>query len=271
MKSQQYCWLFYFHGMIKRTIVFSLVIFLSFLGCQESPKGKLIFEEDFEGNSLNENVWNFELGDGCPNLCGWGNDEAQLYTKNNHKLKDGYLNIRIQKEDSVYTSTRITTENKFDFQYGRVEARAKLPIGKGLWPAFWMLGSNHREVGWPLCGEIDILEYVGREPDMIFNSLHTADSHGNTVNTKKTKIETIEEGFHVYEANWTPTKIEFSVDGMLLYTFEPQERTKEVWPFDQPFYFLVNCAIGGNFGGHDIDDSALPQEFVIDYIRVYQN
>ena len=141
------------------------------------------------------------MGDGCPNLCGWGNNELQRYTKTNHQLVDGKLIITARKQDSIYTSTRITTKNKKEFQFGRMEVRAKLPIGKGLWPAFWMLGSNIGEVGWPDCGEIDILEYVGKEPKTIFTSLHTRDSSGNTVNTKKTIIDDIEEGFYVYAVN----------------------------------------------------------------------
>lgn len=232
---------------------------------------ELIWEDNFDHDELNVDYWNYELGDGCPDLCGWGNNEPQIYTNQNHLSKDGFLHITVKKEDSLYTSTRITTKNKFEFQYGIIEARAKLPVGKGLWPAIWMLGSNIDEVGWPLCGEIDILEYVGREPDMVFNTVHTQDSHGNTMNTKKTGIEDIEEGFHIYTANWTPEKIEFFVDNELLYTYSPKQKTHNTWPFDQPFYIILNVAIGGNFGGPDIDDSILPQEFVIDYVRVYKN
>ena len=240
------------------------------ISCKQKTT-ELIWEENFDGDSLNESSWNYELGDGCPNLCGWGNNEAQVYTKTNHSLRDGFLYISAKKEDSVITSTRITTKNKFEFKYGRVEARAKLPVGKGVWPAFWMLGSNISEVGWPLCGEIDILEYVGKEPKTIFTSLHTQDSHGNTMNTKKTGIADIEEGFHTYMVDWSPEKIAFYVDDDLLYTFNPKERSQAVWPFDKPFYLIVNLAIGGNFGGPDIDDSIFPQDFIIDYIRVYQN
>ena len=145
-----------------------------------------------------------------------------------------------------------------------------MPIGKGLWPAFWMLGSNIDEVGWPLCGEIDILEYVGREPETIFTTLHTSDSHGNSKNTKKDKIPGIEEGFHIYGIDWSKDKIDFYVDNKLFYTFQPENKTVEVWPFDQPFYFLVNMAVGGHFGLQEIDDTVFPQEFIIDYIRVYQ-
>ncbi len=115
---------------------YSLIILTAFVlfSCKEKPE--LLWEENFDGTSLNENFWNYELGDGCPNLCGWGNNEKQLYTKTNHHLKSGLLSITAKLEDSIYSSTRITTKNKFEFQYGKIEVRAKLPVGKGLWPAF---------------------------------------------------------------------------------------------------------------------------------------
>ena len=252
---------------MKNIILLISIVFLLF-ACDTKPQ--LLWEENFDGNALNEANWNFELGDGCPNLCGWGNNERQVYTKTNHTVKNGLLTITTKLEDSVYSSTRITTKNKFEFQYGKIEARAKLPIGKGLWPAFWMLGSNISDVGWPKCGEIDILEYVGKEPQQVFTSLHTQDSYGNTINSKKTKIDAIEEGFHIYTANWTKDKIEFFVDEQLVYTFNPENKTDDIWPFNQPFYIIVNLAIGGNFGGPDVDDSIFPQEFILDYIKVYK-
>jgi len=252
---------------MKKLILFCFLSTLVACGQKDKP----VWAEEFNQVALDSTYWNYELGNGCPNLCGWGNAERQEYTKTNHQLKDGMLYITAKKDDTLYTSTRITTKKKFEFKYGRVEARAKLPVGHGIWPAIWMLGSNITEVGWPLCGEIDILEYVGREPDMVFNSLHTKDSHGNTVNTKKTKIETIEEGFHTYTADWTPEKIDFYVDGNLMYTFAPEHKTEEIWPFNQPFYLILNMAVGGNFGGPEVDDSIFPQEFVIDYIRVYKD
>ncbi len=247
------------------------ILLLFFLAaCSSGEKAKLVWEEDFNSEVLDASKWSYQLGDGCPELCGWGNNEPQIYTRNNHELRDGKLYITVKKEDSIYTSTRITTKDKFEFKYGRVEARAKIPTGKGVWPAFWMLGANIDEVGWPLSGEIDILEYVGKEPGIIYTSLHTQDSHGNTINTRKTKIDGIEEGFHIYAADWSPEKIEFFVDGKSVYTFSPGERSQEVWPFDQPFYLLLNVAVGGNFGGPEIDDSIFPQQFVVDYIRVYK-
>lgn len=248
----------------------NIVIIVASLLLFSCSNEKLIWEENFDGASLNESIWNFELGNGCPDLCGWGNNEVQLYTKTNHSIKDGFLTITAKKKDSVYTSTRITTKDKFEFKYGRVQIKAKLPIGKGLWPALWMLGYNIEEVGWPKCGEIDIVEYVGRDPDHVFFSLHTKDSFGNTINTKRNKIENIEDGFHIYSLDWNADKISFFVDDVHQYTFEPSEKTNAIWPFDQDFFFIINMAIGGNFGGHDIDNGIFPQEFKIDYIKVYQ-
>lgn len=248
-----------------------LLLVLVTINCfaQQNEK-KLVWQEDFNNTTLNEKTWNFELGDGCPNICGWGNNEKQIYTKSNHFIKDGILIITVNKEQDYYTSTRITTAGKKEFKYGRMEIRAKIPTGKGIWPAFWMLGSNISKVGWPKSGEIDILEYVGREPNSIFTTLHTQDSHGNSVNTKKTEIKDIEQGFHVYSIDWTKDKIEFFVDDFSVYTFKPEVKNENTWPFNQPFYFLLNVAVGGNFGGHDIDDSIFPSEFLIDYIKVYQ-
>lgn len=251
---------------MKKIVILLLICQAAF---SQKTDRKLVWEENFDGKTLNEKNWNFEIGNGCPN-CGWGNNERQLYSKENHQLVDGNLIITAKKNGDQYSSTRITTKGKKEFQYGYIEARAKLPVGQGIWPAFWMLGSNIDKVGWPKCGEIDILEYVGREPDMVFTSLHTQDSHGNTVNTKKTKFEDIEEGFHTYAVDWNQDKMDFYVDGNLVYTFQPENKTEAIWPFNQPYYILVNMAIGGNFGGPEVDDSIFPQEFIIDYIRVYE-
>lgn len=231
---------------------------------------KLVWEENFNGNKLDEKMWNYELGNGCPNNCGWGNNERQQYTKTNHKLKDGKLIITAKKEKDSYTSTRITTAGKKEFKYGRIEARAKLPVGKGIWPAFWMLGSNIGTVGWPKSGEIDILEYVGKDPHTVYTTLHTQDSHGNSINSKRTGIDNIEEGFHVFAIDWTEEKIDFLVDEKIIYTFNPSLKNENTWPFDQKFFIIVNMAVGGNFGGPEVDDTIFPQEYIVDYIKVYQ-
>lgn len=255
---------------MKECVFFILISVLSLSSFSQQAGKKLVWEEEFLGKELNEKVWNYELGNGCPNVCGWGNNERQVYTQTNHELKDGMLYITAKKEEDNYTSTRITTAGKKEFTYGYMEVRAKLPVGQGIWPAFWMLGSNIKEKGWPLAGEIDILEYVGKNPHMVYTSLHTQDSHGETINTRKTEFKDIETGFHTYAIDWTAERIIFFVDGKSVYTFQPEEKTEATWPYNQPFYFLVNMAIGGNFGGPEVDDTIFPQTYIIDYIKVYQ-
>ena len=133
-----------------------------------------------------------------------------------------------------------------------------------------MLGSNIKQVGWPKCGEIDILEYIGKEPHKVFTSLHTQDSHGQTINTKKTTVDDIEQGYHIYAVDWDSEKISFSIDGTDVYVYQPQVKNENNWPFSQPFYIILNMAIGGDFGGPEVDDAIFPQQFSIDYIKVYQ-
>ena len=230
---------------------------------------KLVFEENFDGTELNEMYWNYELGDGCPNLCGWGNNERQHYTKDNAVVDNGHLIISATKNGSNYNSSRITTKGKMEFQYGRVEVRAKLPKGQGIWPAIWMLGNDIDQVNWPNCGEIDIMEYVGKQPGVIYTSLHTPSSYGATINSKQTHIPQVENDFHVYRTDWTADSITFYIDNEEVYTFKPKVKDSSTWPFVKPFYLIMNMAVGGHFGGPEVDDSIFPQDFIIDYIRVY--
>lgn len=229
---------------------------------------KIIFEEDFNADTLNLEVWNYEEGDGCPDLCGWGNNEKQIYNRDYVALEDGKLVITAEKKGDTYYSGKINSKDNVEFTYGVIEVKAKLATGKGLWPAIWMLGADISEVGWPASGEIDILEYIGREPGIVFTSLHTPASHGNTINTKKTKIVDIEEGYHTYKAVWTSDYIEFFVDGDQLYRFTPENYNEKEYPFQKDFYFLINMAVGGNLGGAEIDESALPDKFYVDHIKV---
>jgi len=231
----------------------------------------LVWSDEFEGASLNMDNWSFELGDGCPFLCGWGNNELQVYTDENHKLEDGMLVISAKKDsEGNYTSTRIITKGKREFQYGRIETRVKVATGAGLWPAFWALGSSIDTTPWPDCGEIDIMEYVGRKPGEVFTSVHTRSSFGNTVNTQTTPYPNIEDDFHVYAIEWNDTFIEFFLDDNRIYRYAPQFQNQENWPFDQPVYLLINLAIGGNFGGAVSNSLDFPRAFYIDYVRVYQ-
>lgn len=255
------------NNMIRITLLLVVTVSLSF---GQTSQRKLVWEENFNGTSLNEANWNYEIGNGCPDVCGWGNNERQIYTTTNHSVNNGLLIIEAKKQDSLYTSTRITTFGKREFQYGRIEARAKLPIGKGIWPAFWMLGSSIKTLGWPKAGEIDIMEYVGKNPQTLYTTLHTEDSHGNSINAKVTKIPKIEEGFHLYAIDWTKESISFYVDDLLVYTFNPVLKNENTWPYDHPFYIIINMAIGGNFGGPEVDDAIFPQQYIVDYVKVYQ-
>ncbi len=248
--------------------LFTLSVFL-FFSC--SPKAQVIFEENFDGSSLNMDHWNYEEGDGCPNLCGWGNNERQIYSRDYVKVEDGKLVIEAVKKGDKYFSGKINTKDKIEFQYGTIEVRAKLATGRGLWPAIWMLGANISEAGWPGSGEIDIMEYVGKEPNTIYTSLHTPASHGETINSKKTVVKGIEEGYHTYKTVWTKDDIQFFIDGEHVYTFTPPEYDEAHYPFRHPFYFLINMAVGGNFGGPEVDDSVFPARFYIDHIKVTRN
>lgn len=244
--------------------LYLLLLSTAIVNAQKTGR-KLVWEENFDGSSLNEKTWNFELGD-----HGWGNHERQDYTKTNHRVANGFLTITAKKDGAHYTSTRITTKGKKEFQYGYMEARLKLPVGYGVWPAFWMLGSDIDTSQWPACGEIDIMEYVGREPHMIYTTLHTTDTHGATASSKKTEFPAIEDGFHLYAVDWNAERMVFFVDGKPVYTYQPSPKTKGNWPYDQKFFFILNLAVGGDFGGPNVDDTIFPQEYVVDYVRVYQ-
>ena len=253
---------------MKQILILFTAVFC-FGSCQKTSE--IIFEDNFDGNKLNKKFWSYDLGDGCPNLCGWGNNERQIYAEENVTLENGKLIITATKDSTGYKSGKIHTKKKVEFQYGTVEVRAKLATGSGLWPAIWLLGSDIDSSTWPACGEIVIMEYVGREPGKYFTSLHTPDSFGNTVNTKKTTVENIEEGFHIYKTIWTKDSIEFYIDNNNVYTFSPEVKNEKTWPFNKPFYLILNLAIGGNFGGPEVDDSIFPKEFLIDYIKIYKD
>jgi len=253
-----------FCGRMNVVAIVAILLASAPVHAQKSGK-KLVWEENFDGKELNRKVWNFEYG-----ATGWGNNERQDYGDKNHKVADGKLDITIKKDGNSYTSTRITTKGNKEFKYGYMEARVKVPVGHGIWPAFWMLGSNISEVGWPKSGEIDIMEYIGREPDIAYTTIHTPDNNGANASSKKTDFKTIEDGFHNFACDWTKDKIDFYIDDKLVYTYSPANKTLNNWPFDQPFFFIINCAVGGNFGGPDVDDSIFPQHYVVDYVRVYQ-
>lgn len=235
---------------------------------------ELVWSDEFNvDGSPNTSNWTYDLGNGD---WGWGNNESQYYTNrsDNVIVEDGMLKITAKKENYQgyeYTSTRMKTQDKFDFTYGKVEVKAKLPQGVGTWPAIWMLGSDFWTNTWPACGEIDIMEHVGYDQGNIHSSLHTTSSSGATNNTSTKYISDVSTAFHVYGVEWTSEKIVFTVDGEAYYTYGPSNKTSANWPFDSNQFIILNIAMGGTWGGvNGIDSNFTESTMEIDYVRVYQ-
>ena len=232
---------------------------------------QLIWSDEFnKDGALDSKKWTYDLGRGQD---GWGNKEEQFYTNRpeNVRIKKGVLEITAKREDfqqAKYTSARIKAEGLFDFKYGKVEIRAKLPLGKGVWPAMWFLGSNIKKVGWPKSGEIDMMEFIGREPESLMSNIHTPAGFGAHAVGGKTKI-TKPNDWHLYKMEWDADAIRFYLDNQLYYTYKPLDKTKESWPFDQKFFMIMNVAMGGGLGG-TIDSGFKSTTFYIDYVRIYQ-
>ncbi|RCW33928.1 glycosyl hydrolase family 16 [Marinilabilia salmonicolor] len=238
--------------------------------------GGLIWSDEFNSSSVNKSNWTFEIGTGD---WGWGNDELQYYTDgDNVEITDGKLVITARKENDnkergSYTSTRMVTMNKQEFTYGRIEIRAKLPSGTGVWPAIWMLGSNLGQVGWPACGEIDIMEYVGYQPDIVHSTVHTTAGSGGNGSGGSISLPTAEEAFHIYGVLWTEESLTFYVDSPdnIVHVYAPASKNDTNWPFNKPHFFILNLAVGGTWGGaQGIDNSIFPQSMEVDYVRVYE-
>lgn len=238
---------------------------------------ELAWADEFDGTDLNLDDYNFDLGDGCPNLCTWGNNELQRYTDvaRNIKLENGKLVITATKDGAFsFNSARINTKDKREFQFGRIDIRAKLPVGQGLWPALWMLGANIDDVGWPACGEIDIMELVGHEPDHVLGTAHWG-PQGRTFSTFKSGEYTLtgenfNDAFHVFTILWKANEIKWYVDETKFFTITPSDMQGEAYRFNGPFYFLFNVAVGGNLPGNPDETTVFPQQMEIDYVRVFQ-
>ena len=235
----------------------------------------LVWFDEFDNEGLiDSNKWKAEVFP--PNDGSWFNDEVQHYTsrKENAYISEGTLKIVAIKEDfTAYGSTKKYTSARlnsvFNFTYGRVEVRAKLPKGQGTWPAIWTLGQNMDKVGWPACGEIDIMEQLFENQFMVQCALHTPSSYGNTQNLKQVQVSDVTENFHVYAMDWQEHKIDFFVDGQLYYTYNPNPKNDQNWPFYRHQFILLNIAMGGTLGG-TIDPQFTDGVMEVDYVRVYQ-
>jgi beta-glucanase (GH16 family) len=247
-----------------------------------SAAWRLVWADEFnEDGRLDLQNWTFDLGG-----TGWGNRELQYYTgrsPENVVVQDGSLVIRALNErysgpDGVkrnYTSTRLHTRRHFSATYGRFEARVKLPIGKGLWPAFWMLGDDIGEVGWPSCGEIDVFENKGSEPATIHGALHGPGySHGSglTASYSLPSYQRFTDDFHTFAVEWEPSQVRFYVDHSLYKVATPSDMPSgKRWVFDHPFFLVLNLAVGGNWPGSPDESTIFPQTMNVDYVRVYQH
>jgi len=236
---------------------------------------ELVWSDDFDGTSLNTEVWNIIEGNGCPQNCYFGNNEKQTYTKNaeNLRLEDGKLVIEAHKGDG-FTSAKITSEGMPGWTYGRIEMRAKLPTGVGTWPAFWMMPDESKYGPWPKSGEIDIMEHVGYNQNHVHGTVHT-EAYNHRIETQKgadTLVETSASEFHTYTIDWDADEITWSIDGEQYFAFTRQDGdTYAEWPFDHPFHVILNLAVGGDWGGKEgIDDSAFPARYEIDWVKVWQ-
>lgn len=264
--------------MIKRAIYFQLfllpvLLMVTWPGHSQSKKWKLVWADEFNYSGLPDpKKWNYDVGG-----HGWGNNELQYYTekrKENSRVENGKLIIEARKEeyqDKKYSSARLVTRGKGDWKYGKLEVRAKIPFGRGTWPAIWMLGSTE-PLKWPDDGEIDIMEHVGWNPYFIHASVHTK-KFNHVIGTQRTDtviVENVFEQFHVYGVEWNAEFVRVSIDGIVYFHFKNDKTGYEAWPFDNKMHLLLNIAVGGNWGGvKGVDETIWPKRMEIDYVRVY--
>jgi beta-glucanase (GH16 family) len=282
--------LIYKHKLKLVAKLFFMSLILIIFSCENNDTqtvttmNNLVWQDDFNTDGeVDATKWSYNEGTGSN---GWGNNELQNYTKRaeNIQVKDGMLHITAKKESyqgSGYTSARILTKGLYEQKFGRIEARIKLPYGKGYWPAFWMLGANLQEgtetpddpstVFWPLAGEIDIMEYLGNKPTTILGSVHGPGYSGGEAVSKSYTLmnDRFDIGFHVFGIEWGENYINYYVDNVLYNQITPADVSGE-WVFNKPFFIILNMAIGGNLPGSPNAETAFPQTMIVDYVKVYQ-
>ena len=256
--------------LTKALLTFSVIgtVFAFSNTVKAADNYELVWSDEFNGNSLDTNTWNYEIGTGS---WGWGNNEQQYYTDRNIKVSNGTMKITAKREDyggMKYTSSRITTKNKKNFKYGKIEARIKMPKFKGVWPAFWMLGANQDSVGWPKCGEIDIVEAINDE-NLVYGTLHWFNDPGNNNADSGSSVAVANRTeYHVYGVEWTADKLRWYVDGKVYRTMDvSNDSFSEV---RKEYFVIFNMAIGGQWPGYDIDETAFPATMEVDWVRAYK-
>ena len=241
------------------------------------PGYALAWADEFNAGSLNTTDWSFENGDGCPGNCGWGNSELEYYTNRPDNLffQDGKMIIEAKKENYFgknYTSSKILTRGKKVFKFGRIDIRAKLPKGKGIWPAFWLLPQDNVYGGWPTSGELDMMEMIGHQPSTTYGTLHFGPGPGSTQLGGNYTLPSglFNDEFHVFSIIWKQDQIQWLVDGVAYSTHTVAEFGSNTYPFNENFFLIFNMAVGGNWPGSPDATTYLPQWLIVDYIRVYQ-
>jgi beta-glucanase (GH16 family) len=230
----------------------------------------LVWSDEFDGTAINIKNWGFNKGG-----SGWGNAEMEYYTDRpeNARIEDGMLVIEARQEEYMglkYTSARLLTLGLHQFQYGHIEARLKLPYGQGIWPAFWMLGGN---ASWPAGGEIDIMEFIGKTPDTVYQTVHGPGYSGARGVGSHTVLtaDSLKNEFHIFAVDWQPNDIRWYVDGQQVFQVTPEKIPAGTqWVFDHPFFIILNLAVGGGWPGYPDTTTVFPQKFLVDYVRVYQ-
>ncbi len=270
---------------MKNTVFSLSALFLVLLGIAfllfpvSNSVFELEWEDHFDGTELDSTLWSVVTGDGCPHLCGWGNNELQYYTSdsNNVRVKEGVLIMEAHKQSRGnlgFTSGKIVTKNKVEWKYGKIEIRAKLPTGKGTWMAFWMLPTLNRDIKWPQDGEIDIVEHVGYNPNTVYGAIHTEKYNGmyGTHKVDSIRLKDVKNEYHTYAIEWTKDELKWYVDDKLYNHIYRNGEDEKSWPFNQYNYHLIlNLAIGGNWGGkYGVDEDNWPQSMEIDYVKYYK-
>lgn len=268
----------YFQSIISTSLLAAATLFLM-TGCEpqnaiEERAWNLVWEDNFDGTAgvlPDSNNWVFDIG------TGWGNAQLEFDTDRPENASldgEGNLAIVARRESysgSAFTSARITTAGKFDYTYGRYEARIKMPWGPGMWPAFWLLGSNISEVSWPQCGEIDVMEYRGQEPNLIHGSVHGPGYSGGNAVTKSFGFadDRFDTEFHIFAVEWGEDFIDYFVDDQLYFRVQPDDVQGD-WVYDHDFHIILNLAVGGNYVGFPTDQTQFPQTMLVDYVKVYE-
>ena len=272
------------HLILVNSVLFAAASIL-FWRCQDDDNAivarnyQLVWEDDFTGpagQSPDAAKWGYDVGIG-PGNDGWGNQELEYYTNRpENAALDGAGNLAITARRESYsgrafTSARLNTKGTFSQRYGRFEARIKMPWGPGIWPAFWLLGANIDEVSWPQCGEIDIMEYRGQQPNLIYGTLHGPGYSGGASITKSFGFtnDRYDVDFHVFAVEWGEDFVDFYVDDNLYQRLRPENLPGE-WVYDHPFFIILNVAVGGNFVGFPTQQTPFPQSMLVDYVKVYK-